>query len=544
MSSWIRIGWASAWAVSLCGLSFAQAAKEETGLAADAELVETRTEVPKLKAAAPYTMKDGVVEIELSEYAGYAGLIAANNGLEPNDDSIFARKHGFKVKLTISEEESWSALNSGRIAGAPTTADVLAVYGSQLNVKVPALIGFSRGADAIVVRNDIKKINGLRGRTIATCQFTEADFLLRYLAQEAGIGVNMLEDLGAKPDPEKINVVFCADAFGAGDLFLRDVKSGRNRLAGCVTWEPKTSEVVEKAGGAAHVLVTNRNLLIVADILMINGGFAKANPKVVAGLVAGLIEGNSLVRESPEKYSALLGKAFGWKPDEVKDELAKVHLANLPENLAFFAGTLDSAGSYEYIYETAAYVYGSGLIGEPADAAKLVDTSHLIALEKQGVFRNQQASITPIRAKGGPAENDPDAQKLDAVALLSKDIRFHFQPNSSTLQMNNPENQKGLEAIAQLVKVSPGSSVLLRGHADGSLAVKARQEKGEAAARPIFLQLKNLSRARCAEVKRVLEEKLRIDGARIEAQGVGADEPTGKGPDADRRVEVLWMVLE
>ena len=128
-----------------------------TGLAADAELVETRTEVPRLKAPAAYVMKDNTIELELSEYAGYAGLIAANGGLEPSENSIFFKKHGFKVKIIISESESWSSLNSGRIAAAATTADVLAVYGRQFQVVVPAQIGFSRGADAVVVQSGIKK---------------------------------------------------------------------------------------------------------------------------------------------------------------------------------------------------------------------------------------------------------------------------------------------------------------------------------------------------------------------------------------------------
>src|SRR3712207_2584778 len=53
------------------------------------ELATTQSEVPKLVAPGAYTAKDpNVVEIELSEYAGYAGLIVANGGLEPNENSI------------------------------------------------------------------------------------------------------------------------------------------------------------------------------------------------------------------------------------------------------------------------------------------------------------------------------------------------------------------------------------------------------------------------------------------------------------------------
>lgn len=158
-------------------------------------LAETLTEAPKLAPPGIYQMKDNTVDIELSEYAGYAGLVAANGGLAPSENSLFFKKHGFKVKLTLSEEESWSALNSGKIGASATTVDVLAVYGRQFQVVVPAQIGFSRGADGVVVRTEIKRINNLKGKVLVTSQFTEADFFIRYLAQEAGLSIGMLADL-------------------------------------------------------------------------------------------------------------------------------------------------------------------------------------------------------------------------------------------------------------------------------------------------------------------------------------------------------------
>jgi NitT/TauT family transport system substrate-binding protein len=531
--------WATVAAIST--LVCLQASCLAQDVAADAELVETRTEVPKLKDAATYSPKDGVVEIELSKYAGYSGLVVANGGLDASADSVFAKKYGFKVKLTLSEEESWSALNSGKMAASATTADVMAVYGRQFQVVVPVLIGFSRGADGVVVTSDIKKINDLQGKVLAASQFTESDFFIRYLADEAGLKIKMLANLTEKADPKKLNLVYCADGFGAGDIFLRDLKAGRNRMAGCVTWEPKTSEVVKGSEGKSHLLISNRNLLIIADILIVNKGFAQAHPEMVKGLVAGMIEGNDMVRNNQSKQLAVIGKAFGWTDDVARAELAKVHLANLPENDAFFSGAMDSAGSFGYIYETAPYVYGSELIGKPVDADKLVSLAALKAIKESGDFKDQKASITPLRADGRPAEK---AANTDAVALLSKDIRFLFSPNSSKLEAGSKENTKGLESISQLLKVSPGSKVLLRGHADGSMLEKFRADGGEAKVREMKLSLKSLSKARCAEVKQILQEKLGVDESRIETQGVGADEPTGNGPDADRRVEVQWFTVE
>jgi NitT/TauT family transport system substrate-binding protein len=127
-----------------------------------AQVSELQLEVPRLAPAAAHQLKDNTVPIEISEYAGYAGLIAANGGLNPSENSVFFRNGGFKVKLTVSEEESWSALNSGALAGSVTTTDVLAVYGRQFQVVVPAQIGFSRGADGLVVRSDINRRSGAK----------------------------------------------------------------------------------------------------------------------------------------------------------------------------------------------------------------------------------------------------------------------------------------------------------------------------------------------------------------------------------------------
>lgn len=513
----------------------AQEKDAKPGSAADAELVEARREIPKLKAAGAYEPKGNTVEIELSEYAGYSGLIAANGGLEPGDDSYFFKKHGFKVRFTLSEEESWSSLNSGRMAASATTADVLAAYGKQFEVVVPALIGYSRGADGIVVRSDIRRINDLKGKTISACQFTESDFFVRYLAQEAGLGINLLDDFSSAPDPGKVNIIVCGDGFGAGDLFLRDVKSGKGRLAGCVTWAPKISEVADESGGKAHILVTNRNLLIVADILVVNRGFAERHPEMVKGLVDGLLAGNQMVRREPQKYAALLRRVFKWDEAQTQSELGKVHLANLPENLAFFDGTIDSAGSYGFIFESAIAAYGSAMVPRPASSDRFPDTSVLKALQSAGAYKDERAEIRPIKTVAAPAEDEP---------ILSKNIRFLFEPNISAIQLTKADNAKNLEAIAKALQVSPGSKIKLIGHAEPSLIEKYRREGGEALVRQIALTAMQLSKDRAAEVRRLLIEKYGIDGGRIETIGRGWEQPAGDNIAENRRVEMQWFTVE
>ena len=501
-----------------------------------AEVTEVKVEVPRLSPPAPFQLKDNIIPIEISEYAGYAGLIAANGGLEPTENSYFFKNHGFKVRLTISEDEDWSELNEGKLAGSVTTVDVLAAYGKQLHVVVPAQIGFSRGADGVVVRNDIKRINQLKGKTIATAQFTEVDFFIRYLAQEAGLEINALGSLDATPHPDRLNVVYTEEGFGAGDLFLNDIKSGKNRLAGAVTWEPKVSEVVEGSAGQAHVLTTNRNLLIIADVVILHRGFAQEHPKIVEGLVQGLLEGNRMVRERPDQYLDVVGRAFKWSRDDTKSELATVHLSNLPENLAFFSGSIDSAGSFGGIYQSAVLAYGSDLIRDPPDSGKFVDLSALQSAEKSGAFKDQKVAIAPIRSAAGAS--------IEANPLLSKDIRFLFEPNKADLDLSNQENLRNLEAIKKLLQVSPGSTLLLRGHVDNAMQEEIRRKGGEALVRTYALRAMELSKNRAAEIRRLLIERHNVDPKRIDIVGRGWEEPAGTNSDLNRRVEVQWFTLE
>jgi NitT/TauT family transport system substrate-binding protein len=500
------------------------------------EVAEVKVEVPKLSPPASFQLKDNIVPVEISEYAGYAGLIAANGGLEPTENSLFFKNHGFKVRLTVQEDEDWSVLNEGKLAASVTTVDVLAAYGKQLHVVVPAQIAFSRGADGVVVRSDIKRINQLKGKTIATAQFTEVDFFIRYLAQEAGLTVNALGSLDAQPHPDRLNIVYTTEGFAAGDLFLNDLKSGKNRLAGAVTWEPKVSDVVKDSGGQAHILTTNRNLLIIGDVLIVHRGLAQENPKIVEGLVQGLLEGNRMVRDRPEQYLDVVGRAFKWNREDTKAELANVHLANLPENLAFFSGSIDSAGSFGGIYQSAVLAYGSDLIKDPPDASRFTDLSALQTLEKSGIFKDQKVAIAPIRTGAtASVESDP---------LLSKDIRFLFEPNAATLDQANQENTKNLEAIKRLLQVSPGSTLLLRGHVDNARVEDFRRQGGEAYVRTQALRAMELSKNRAAEIKKLLVERYNIDAKRIDIVGRGWEEPSGPNSDMNRRVEVQWFTVE
>jgi NitT/TauT family transport system substrate-binding protein len=146
-------------------------------------------------------------------------------------------------------------------------------------------------------------------------------------------------------------------------------------------------------------------------------------------------------------------------------------------------------------------------------------------------------AIAPIRS------SSPSAT-VESNPLLSKNIRFLFEPNKSTLDMDNPGNLTNLQAIKQMLTVSPGSTVLLRGHVDNARVEEFRRMGGEPYVRQQALRAIALSQDRAKEIKRLLLEKYGVENARVDVVGRGWEEPIGSDSEQNRRVEVQWFTIE
>jgi NitT/TauT family transport system substrate-binding protein len=92
--------------------------------------------------------------------------------------------------------------------------------------------------------------------------------------------------------------------------------------------------------------------------------------------------------------------------------------------------------------------------------------------------------------------------------------------------------------------VSPGSTLLLRGHVDNAKIEEFRRQGGEAVVRAAALRAMALSKDRAAEIRKLLVEKYGIPAARIDVVGRGWEEPAGPNPELNRRVEVQWFTIE
>jgi NitT/TauT family transport system substrate-binding protein len=166
-----------------------------------------------------------------------------------------------------------------------------------------------------------------------------------------------------------------------------------------------------------------------------------------------------------------------------------------------------------------------------------VDTGALDALARKGLYADQRIAIAPIRqARQASLENDP---------LLKKDIRFFFEPNSAKLDAEAKQNLDYLDTIKRFLQVSPGSTVVLRGHVDNARIAEFRSSGGEELVRSMALQAMELSRQRAQAVRdALLARHKELETARIETVGRGWEEPVSPQSDQNRRVEVQWFTIE
>src|SRR5512133_1808837 len=212
-----------------------KAVQEAKGVPADiplligtntATLVE-RSSIPAVTGVSDYakSTKDGklIVEFPINVWPGWAPIIMANAGMEPNDQSVFFKKYGFYVRLSIVDDpvKARDLFASGQSHILWGTLDMIALFAPELardTRTVPVVcqqIDWSAGGDGIVARGEIRSINDFRMRDgkkkkVVLAQNSPSHYLMMSLLIDAGI------------DPAEVEFKWAADAPSAAKIFVQD----------------------------------------------------------------------------------------------------------------------------------------------------------------------------------------------------------------------------------------------------------------------------------------------------------------------------------
>jgi NitT/TauT family transport system substrate-binding protein len=510
-----------------------------------ATLVE-RSGIPAVTSTSDYKkdMKDGklIVQFPINVWPGWAPIILANAGMEPNDQSIFAKKYGFYVRLSIVDDpvKARDLFASGQSHILWGTLDMIALFAPELvkdSRTVPVVcqqIDFSAGGDGIVARGEIHSINDLRSRNgkrkkVVLAQNSPSHYLIMALLIDAGI------------DPGEIDFKWSADAPSAAKIFVQD-----NSYDAFVGWAPDIYNVTDSLKGSTRLVVTTGTANhLIADVWAVRNDFYRDHPDIVTGLVRGIFEGMDMERKNPANAARALQTAFNLKEEDCKTMVGKdggitegdAHLTNYRENSKFFLDPFNPA-NFEVIWNSASTIYKSlGTIGTTVPSAKIKAHTVLAALSEE--YKDVRDLSQPTFKPDAMLKMSPEA---GAGQVLTKAVMISFEPNKSNL---NPEYDNTipatLEEIGKLGGRFGNAYIVIEGNTDAS-------KKGIV---PGDL-VRQLSYDRADAVRRSIMDKYKFDPNKFKVIGNGWDNPLAGATDPsnaehnkrNRRVEVKVFPLE
>jgi NitT/TauT family transport system substrate-binding protein len=504
-----------------------------------------RSGIPAVSGVSDYTknMKDGkmVVEFPINIWPGWAPIIVANGGMEPSDQSVFFKKHGFYLRLSIVDDpvKARDLFASGQSHVLWGTLDMMALFAPELvkdSRTVPVIaqqIDWSAGGDGIVARGEIRSINDLRPKDgkrkkIVLAQNSPSHFFIMSLLVDAGI------------DPGEIDFRWSADAPSAAKIFVQDTS-----FDAFVGWAPDIYVVSEKLKGSRLVVTTSTANHLVADVWAVRNDFFRDNPQIVSGLVRGIFDGIDMVRKDPKKAASALAMAFKIPEEDCIKMVGKdggiaegdAHLTNYRENAKFFLDPFNPA-NFDVIWNSASTIYKSlGSINTIVPPAKVKASSVLAAMAEE---------YKEVRDLSQPRFR-PDAMlTMSAEAgtgqVLVKAVQISFEPNKTTLNAEYDSSIPGtLEQIGQLAGKFGNAYIIIEGNTDAS-------RKGIVPADLV----RQLSYDRADSVRKAIIEKYKFDPNKFKVVGNGWDNPAPGSTDPsnaehnkkNRRVEVKVFPLE
>jgi NitT/TauT family transport system substrate-binding protein len=491
--------------------------------------------LPPVKGVSAYSWDAGekVVQFPINVWIGWLPIVAANHGFAPNGDSVFAKKHGFKVNLRLIDDpvvarDAFAAGESHILWG---TLDMMVLFTPELMKdsrtapRISQQVDWSSGGDGIVVRGAIHSVKDLKGKTIVYAQNSPSQYFVNNLLLNAGI------------QPSAVNHKFTATAFEAAAAFVSD-----KSIDACVSWAPDIYNIPEKVAGTRILTTTAEANKLIADVWAARADFAKDHPEIIEGLVAGIFEGMDLLKDQTFRARAYqwMGEGYGMPADEVEAMAADAHSTNFGENKNFFLNANDPA-NFERTWKNITFVYRElGLIDTPHRFDEVMDFSSVKRLDEAGTFAHQKDEY---RAQFAPTTY----RKVSAESpILTQTIRINFYPNSANIfepqhdeggkpvknTLYDPSVSATLEKVARLAGQYERAVIAVVGHTDSSMKGKGTR----------YEDVKTLSVDRADAVKRALVQKYKFDPNKFTVEGMAWDVPAD--PDdpmnqaLNRRVEI------
>lgn len=299
-----------------------------------------------LLVAGAVQAQDTKIALGMSGWTGFAPLTLADKA------GIF-KKNGLDVEIKmIPQKDRHLALAAKAIQCAATTVETHVAWNTN---GVPIVQIFqmdkSYGADGLAVRNDIKSIAELKGKTVGVdAPGTAPYFGLAWMLNKNGLSMKDVKTVTLSPQAS-------AQAF----------VTGQNDAA--MTYEPYLS-TVRANPQAGKILATTLDYPMVMDTVGCAPDWLKANPKAAQALTNSYFEALEMIKADPAKANEIMGSAVKQTGEAFANSSKYLRWQDKAANQKFFAGELQA-----FMKDAAAILLEAGVIRKlPDNYDAMVDT--------------------------------------------------------------------------------------------------------------------------------------------------------------------------
>jgi NitT/TauT family transport system substrate-binding protein len=490
--------------------------------------------LPEVKGISTYKpLADRTVRFAINVWAGWSPIIYANSGFKPGKMWKSPSGKDFKVELVLIDDPvaMRDAYAAGNLHVGWATLDMVPLFleglrkDSRVMPRIYQQVDWSNGGDGIVVRDAVKTMSDLRGKTVVLAQNSPSHFFV----------LNALINSGVQPS--EVDFKFTQDAFQAAAAF-----NGDKRIAGAVSWAPDIYNLEKVKGN--HLLVTTATAnKLIADVWFARADFAKDNPDIMEGIVRGIFDAmvDLKAQDAKQKVAKLMATGYSIPESDALGMLGDAHSTNYAENREFFLNQ-NNPTNFERTWTTAYFLYKKiGAVTEQTSFDQVMDFSIIQKLAGDVKYASQknEYDVHFAPASAGSIQGEKDE-------ILTKTIVIHFFPNSWDLNKKVTRNTDGkdveelydpnvgfiVEEVGKLAGQFGAARIVVEGHSDGSM-------KGQV---PKSL-VQELSMNRANAVKEALVRKFpSLQPNQFSATGIGWDRPADPSdPDngaKNRRVEI------
>ena len=441
------------------------------------------------------------IRVRVNIWVGCAPGLVANGNLSTQKNSIMDR-NGLNVEFKIIDNwtDAASAFASGKIDVMLYTVDVYAKdfyqYARQdFGSKAFLMVDWSRGADGIIAKAGINKIEDLAGKIIAYPPYTPSHTLLLDALKHSSLSPTQVDWIMK-------HAVVTNDGIESALAFAQE------RVDAAVAWDPDMTDAMNKRPGARKILDTRTADRLIADILVVSDEFASRYPEDLKKFTHAWIEGVEYIKNNPSSAYQLIGdiKEFNIPGDLAQAMLEGVVLGDYNENMVFFGLGPNQVSDFGNIFELAQGNWrDQAVIGGLNDYRKAQDTRYLEALRSYypGPVKVAETAYTPPQPGQQP--------------LMTQQKTIYFALNSAEI---NPSSRVVIDEIGKMMQAYHNTVVDIVGNTDNS------------GSREYNILL---SKRRADSVKSYLKQKYGFPANRIRTMGNGPDQPVAANDAEDGR---------